>query len=365
MGPAKAADDQQSIQAADIIGPSIGGPSAVSRAERDRGKTGQLAALVRPSDIYATGICETIEVVRDADFAASTGTAIPLAHCLGIPLRLSCMANITTSVNVPNYNKNYFTTILGVVVDPDDRKFGKYMGKDFAKTTKGSVLLSRSDGKDFGQQQAEVLFAYCGKKLGMLYDGIPKMWAAGVNAKAAARSVAEKLLTPEAYAVFWEKYRVEKVKVDKDWEGLECPVVSRSEQVGPGESSVEGCGACGAEEGEGGRPLLQCARCGLYAGLEGLVLAPRPRMSSKDVVLLSSFARFFDKFCAERAKVYDFWKQVPNPVDSTSICGICGAKEGKDSTALLQCGKCKKQKYCSKECQKKDWKGHKRVCKAA
>ena len=45
------------------------------------------------------------------------------------------------------------------------------------------------------------------------------------------------------------------------------------------------------------------------------------------------------------------------------VCGKCGAGEGKDGAALLSCGKCKKRKYCGKECQKKHWALHKKVCK--
>ena len=45
----------------------------------------------------------------------------------------------------------------------------------------------------------------------------------------------------------------------------------------------------------------------------------------------------------------------------TDVCGGCGANEGKEG-ALLQCGKCKAQRYCSLECQRKYWKVHKRSC---
>ncbi|RPA72403.1 hypothetical protein BJ508DRAFT_381582 [Ascobolus immersus RN42] len=40
-------------------------------------------------------------------------------------------------------------------------------------------------------------------------------------------------------------------------------------------------------------------------------------------------------------------------------CKIC-SKSGK----LLQCGGCKTVSYCSKECQKTDWKAHKSICKS-
>ena len=49
---------------------------------------------------------------------------------------------------------------------------------------------------------------------------------------------------------------------------------------------------------------------------------------------------------------------------STETCGFCGAKPS-ESSRLLNCGRCKKIKYCSKECQKNHWKQHKPSCKAA
>lgn len=39
-------------------------------------------------------------------------------------------------------------------------------------------------------------------------------------------------------------------------------------------------------------------------------------------------------------------------------CGACGKRVG----SLSLCGKCKKKKYCSRECQVKDWKVHKKNC---
>lgn len=42
------------------------------------------------------------------------------------------------------------------------------------------------------------------------------------------------------------------------------------------------------------------------------------------------------------------------------MCGKCG-KEGK---ALKQCARCRKVAYCSKECQRLDWKVHRNACSA-
>jgi len=49
-----------------------------------------------------------------------------------------------------------------------------------------------------------------------------------------------------------------------------------------------------------------------------------------------------------------------------NVCGGCGKAGGENGgvATLMNCAKCKVRKYCSKECQKKHWKAHKRVCKA-
>ena len=43
-------------------------------------------------------------------------------------------------------------------------------------------------------------------------------------------------------------------------------------------------------------------------------------------------------------------------------CVTCGAITGKNTEKLLKCGRCKVVSYCSKECQREDWKDHKAFC---
>lgn len=40
------------------------------------------------------------------------------------------------------------------------------------------------------------------------------------------------------------------------------------------------------------------------------------------------------------------------------VCGACGV----EGTKMMQCGKCKAARYCSKECQRSHWKEHKNSC---
>jgi hypothetical protein len=43
------------------------------------------------------------------------------------------------------------------------------------------------------------------------------------------------------------------------------------------------------------------------------------------------------------------------------VCAACG-KEGSGSGSLLICSRCKVVRYCSADCQRDDWKGHKKRC---
>ena len=41
------------------------------------------------------------------------------------------------------------------------------------------------------------------------------------------------------------------------------------------------------------------------------------------------------------------------------------AELSKEEKKLRTCSKCKRVAYCSKECQKKDWEGHRKDCRLA
>lgn len=58
-----------------------------------------------------------------------------------------------------------------------------------------------------------------------------------------------------------------------------------------------------------------------------------------------------------------FAKSPAPSVHSDDICATCGSKAD-DGKTLLVCSKCKKTKYCDKDCQKIHWGIHKRRCKA-
>jgi mitochondrial splicing suppressor protein 51 len=56
---------------------------------------------------------------------------------------------------------------------------------------------------------------------------------------------------------------------------------------------------------------------------------------------------------------------MPTSADSVPqqrICGGCGKTEAEAGKSLKKCAKCHASSYCSRECQKSDWKQHKKTC---
>ncbi|GAQ91968.1 hypothetical protein KFL_008930040 [Klebsormidium nitens] len=67
-----------------------------------------------------------------------------------------------------------------------------------------------------------------------------------------------------------------------------------------------------------------------------------------------------------RSNVFsDIGRQTTGDVvrpDFNITCGAC-AKTEAEGTKFKVCSKCKRVKYCSAECQKNDWKAHKKICR--
>jgi hypothetical protein len=85
-----------------------------------------------------------------------------------------------------------------------------------------------------------------------------------------------------------------------------------------------------------------------------------------------AFKQFFKTYRAERAIEHKGlgWETTECPVDSvTAACEGCGVDENcaADGTVanLRKCAKCLEVRYCSRECQKSDWKSHRPFCKSA
>ncbi|KAK7924431.1 hypothetical protein PG985_006485 [Apiospora marii] len=53
---------------------------------------------------------------------------------------------------------------------------------------------------------------------------------------------------------------------------------------------------------------------------------------------------------------------VQQPFDASEKCRSCGKAKTAAGGKLMQCARCKEVAYCSKECQKADWKKHRQEC---
>jgi hypothetical protein len=58
-------------------------------------------------------------------------------------------------------------------------------------------------------------------------------------------------------------------------------------------------------------------------------------------------------------------KKLADNLDAFPGCAACGKEKRADGKALLLCARCKREKYCSTDCQKKRWKKHKQECEPA
>ncbi|KAL2066841.1 hypothetical protein VTL71DRAFT_1265 [Oculimacula yallundae] len=54
--------------------------------------------------------------------------------------------------------------------------------------------------------------------------------------------------------------------------------------------------------------------------------------------------------------------EQPEPATSAATCATCQKPQSDLPTPLKHCAKCKTTQYCSVDCQKSDWKIHKRTC---
>ena len=52
-----------------------------------------------------------------------------------------------------------------------------------------------------------------------------------------------------------------------------------------------------------------------------------------------------------------------DPTNRPRLCWTCNSNDSKSGLKLLSCQQCKYAKYCGRDCQKNDWKKHKKLCK--
>jgi hypothetical protein len=69
----------------------------------------------------------------------------------------------------------------------------------------------------------------------------------------------------------------------------------------------------------------------------------------------------------EMQRIYDQYVAPPPSAERAKVAGdsrTCSYCQKSSAEKLNQCARCKKQYYCTKECQKKHWKAHKADCQA-
>jgi ribonuclease HI len=70
------------------------------------------------------------------------------------------------------------------------------------------------------------------------------------------------------------------------------------------------------------------------------------------------------KEAAGEDAIQDFTTRRDETNQELKTCGGCGIHSAAPGTPLLRCGGCQKLYYCSKKCQRADWKQHKSTCQS-
>ena len=99
----------------------------------------------------------------------------------------------------------------------------------------------------------------------------------------------------------------------------------------------DGCQNCHMAKSKEGKSLLKCSRCGIA------------------------------RYCSAECQRAD-WKEhkkvcsETKPDISGDGCHKCHKEKSREGKNLLKCSRCGAARYCSAECQRGDWKEHKKVC---
>jgi len=113
----------------------------------------------------------------------------------------------------------------------------------------------------------------------------------------------------------------------------------------------------------GGQVLCSCGRGRLPEGFVGVPdWETTARKYATRIAISPTFAVPFVEDVVDREFAKEMWK---DPGQGKERCRNCGATESKKGGALKKCMRCLEVRYCSAECQKKDWRKHRMECKEA
>lgn len=112
---------------------------------------------------------------------------------------------------------------------------------------------------------------------------------------------------------------------------------------------------------EDGEQLL-CS-CGNGQLPKNFVNIPEWDIAAAEAVRLAISPTFAAAIVEELADTSTFGEKGGSLAARQERCRLCGKTQHSDGSALKRCQRCKEVKYCSAECQKRDWKTHRMECK--
>jgi hypothetical protein len=117
----------------------------------------------------------------------------------------------------------------------------------------------------------------------------------------------------------------------------------------------------------GSQVLCSCGQGTLPDGFIGLPDWEVAARYATRIVISPTFAVPFveDVVDRELAKQVREQRATADVSQEAEACRNCGRKEARNGGPLKKCARCLEVKYCSGECQKKDWKKHRMECKEA
>jgi len=128
------------------------------------------------------------------------------------------------------------------------------------------------------------------------------------------------------------------------------------------EISLHQCNCCRTNEALAGRPLLQCP-CGVAVYCSKECQVSDWKVHKQFCPDLAKKKKQKMKQQQQEQKDIDIDHEIPATFCGNAVqsCDSCTALETPDGGDLLKCP-CRTAFYCTKECQRSHWMGHKKVC---
>lgn len=117
------------------------------------------------------------------------------------------------------------------------------------------------------------------------------------------------------------------------------------------------------EEHDDTQFLCSCGQ-GVFPGVFEVVDVPGWAAMAKKYATRAAISPLFWAPFADEVYVYPMPAASggSETVAEAGGCLVCGAERKKNGGLLMRCANCHRAKYCSADCQKKDWTMHKRMC---